>query len=377
MNRLYPFLSRIFLILGMTIAGLACAIPGLRSQLPAPEAGGPVVILSSPTNSQVFEPAGEIKIQSTALDPEGVTRVELMVDGEVTWIDANAQPEPNTPFIVAQPWTPAVPGTHVLQVRAYNAANVAGQSDPVTVNIVAAAQVVAEQAPVTTSEPNPPTATPISALASVATPTPTPLPATAVSDSTPTPTIVLSTPTPTPTSGTFAATGLEPEGRFKDIWLEVGAGDSPLGYPTGPVITDRDFARQLFEQGLMVWWDSPDDPNLIWVIDSPAADLSRGATSNRYPDTWDDDDDDDVYSCDAARENDDKGPVRGFGKLWCEQPRLQTRLGDPGGNERGSGGFPPFAEVQFFQGGVMIYNPIDREVYVLFDQGNWWRFANR
>jgi hypothetical protein len=374
MHRSYPFLSRIFLILGMTIAGLACAIPGLGNEPPSPKAGGPVVTISSPTSGQVLEPAGEIKIQSTSLDPEGVTRVELVVDGEVIWIDANAQPETNTPFIVAQLWTPTVPGTHVIQVRAYNAANVAGQSDPVTVNVVAEAQAVAEGAPVTTPEPNPPTATPISALASVPTPTSTPLPATAPSASTPTPTVVLSTPTPTPTPGTFAATGLEPEGRFEDIWLEVGAGDSPLGYPTGPVITNRDFARQFFEKGLMFWWDSPDDPNLIWVIDSPAADLNSGATSNRYPDTWDDDDD---FSCEAARENGDKGPVRGFGKLWCERPELQTRLGDPGDNERGSGGSPPFAEAQFFQGGVMIYNPIDREVYVLFDQGNWWRFANR
>ena len=374
MHRSYPFLSRIFLILGMTIAGLACAIPGLGNEPAAPKAGGPVVTISSPTSGQLLEPAGEIKIQSTSLDPEGVTRVELVVDGEVIWIDANAQPEANTPFIVAQLWTPTVPGTHVIQVRAYNAANVAGQSDPVTVNVVAEAQAVAEGAPVTTPEPNPPTATPISALASVPTPTSTPLPATAPSASTPTPTVVLSTPTPTPTPGTFAATGLEPEGRFEDIWLEVGAGDSPLGYPTGPVITNRDFARQFFEKGLMFWWDSPDDPNLIWAIDSPAADLNSGATSNRYPDTWDDDDD---FSCEAARENGDKGPVRGFGKLWCERPELQARLGDPGDNERGSGGSPPFAEAQFFQGGVMIYNPIDHEVYVLFDQGNWRRFASR
>jgi hypothetical protein len=270
-----------------------------------------------------------------------------------------------------------VPGPHLIQVRAYNAANVAGQSDSITVNVIAEGQTVAEGAPATTNTPeaNPPTMTPISALASVSTPTSTPQPATAPSVSTPTPTMVLSPPTPTPTPGTFAATGFEPAERFEDIWLEVGAGDSPLGYPTGPAITDRDFARQLFEKGLMFWWDSPDDPNLIWVIDSPAADLSRGATSNRYPDTWDDDDDD--YSCEAARENGDKGPVRGFGKLWCERPELQTRLGNPGDNERGSGGTPPFAEVQFFQGGVMLYNPSNSELYVLFDQGNWRRFAKR
>ncbi|MEW5957419.1 MAG: hypothetical protein AB1801_06830, partial [Chloroflexota bacterium] len=199
-------------------------------------------------------------------------------------------------------------------------------------------------------------------------PSPTPSP----SPVTPSATIPLPTPTVTPTPGVFAATGLAPEGRFKDIWDELGAGQSRLGYPTGPEISDRDYARQYFERGLMLWWDNPQGDAYIWVIDSPAEDLKSGATWNRYPDAWAGED---GYACEAARANAEKGPVRGFGYLWCRRPELQTRLGQPRQAEAGSGGAPPYSHVQFFQGGVMLANPLNSEMYVLFDQGDWQRFG--
>ena len=118
----------------------------------------------------------------------------------------------------------------------------------------------------------------------------------------------------------------------------------------------------------MFWWDAPEGPGIIWVIDSPAPGFGDGATSNRYIDTWDGDD---PYACAEAR---DGGPVRGFGKVWCDFPELQTRLGFPSEPEGGSGGKAPFASVQFFQGGVMIHNPLNNESYVLFEQGDWQRF---
>jgi hypothetical protein len=119
----------------------------------------------------------------------------------------------------------------------------------------------------------------------------------------------------------------------------------------------------------MYWWDNPDNPDTIWVLDTPAADWRSGKSSNRYDDTWQAADGD--VSCEQAREG---GPVRGFGKLWCERPELQSRLGHPREPERGSGGAPPYAQVQFFQGGVIIYNPANAEVFVLFEQGDWQRF---
>jgi hypothetical protein len=279
---------------------------------------------------------------------------------------------------VAQTWPAELPGSHVIQVTAYNTDNVAGQSEPLTVNVIAAsAQSVAdsEASPVPDQpEPSPPTETPVSTLADA--PTAPPLPAATATPApptpTPTPALPTATPTNTPTPGAYASTGLDPEGRFKDIWEELGGGDSRLGYPTGPEINDRNFAKQYFENGLMYWWDNPDDPDQIWVIDSPAPDLRSGARSNRYPDEWDGDDE---VSCEAAAANAEKGPLRGFGWLWCQRPELQSRLGNPVEPEAGSSGNPPFGRVLFFQGGVMLHNPLNAEVYVLFDQGDWQRFS--
>jgi hypothetical protein len=121
----------------------------------------------------------------------------------------------------------------------------------------------------------------------------------------------------------------------------------------------------------MYWWDNPQNPDFIWVIDAPQADAKSGTSWNRYNDTWNGQD---PFSCEAARQNGDKGPLRGFGQLWCSRPELQARLGNPWEQEAGSAGRPPFGRVQFFQGGVMLYNSINSEVFVLFDQGDWQRF---
>jgi hypothetical protein len=370
----------IMLVVVITIS-LACGLPGMGGETtPVADSSGPQVTLISPNTEQKLESGREIKVQSTSIDATtGIVRVELLIDNQVMWVDANPQPQPDTPYIVAQPWTPEIPGSHVIQVRAYNTDNVAGQSEPLVVQVVALAQAVDDEASPSTDEAevNTPTNTPLSVVEATASPTltppsssTTPMP-TLTPTSTTTPTVT-PTPTSTPTPGTFANTGIKSDGRFKDVWSEVGGGDGRLGYPTGPEIKDRDFARQYFEQGLMYWWDNPDGPDYIWVIDSPATDLRRGKTWNRYVDTWDGGDE---YACDQARRNGDKGPRRGFGKLWCERPELQTRLGNPREGEAGSGGSPPYGHVQFYQGGVMLYNPLNAEVFVLFDQGDWLRFG--
>ncbi len=352
----------------LAITGLACAIiPGLGNTQAVDNGNKPAVALSNPIAGQKLQIGQETDVQSVSVDETGITRVELLVDGEVIWIDANAKPEPEAPFIVVQPWTPKTPGAHVIRVRAYNTANVAGESSPLTVEAVIDT-VTNQEATATSVKPvtlgatsaNTPTPT------NTASPTAAPEP---ISDTAlPLPTVT-NTPTATPQPQIFSPTGLEPNGRFKDIWFELGRGTSRLGYPTGPEINDRNYAKQSFENGLMIWWDNPDDPDYIWAIDSPADDFKSGETSNRYPDTWEAGSDE--YSCDRARIG---GPIRGFGKVWCEWPELQARLGYPQEPEAGSGGRAPYAHVQFFQGGVFIYTPLNKEVYVLFAQGDWQRF---
>ncbi len=357
--------------------GLACAIPGLNSNpSPSEQAGKPAVALSNPTKGQKLAVGVETKVQSVSVDAQGIARVELVINGEVIWVDANAKPEPDVPFIVAQPWFPDTPGTYIVRARAYNNANISGESEPVEVEVGDTVSESASNAPATaTTEKDeiivPNTATPLPSnipsttpvVEVVATPTAT------VEDPTPTPTSTLS-PTPTPRPQKFTATGFEPDGRFKDIWFELGNGDSRLGYPTKPEIKDRDYAKQSFERGLMIWWDNPEGPNYIWVLDSPVPGFQSGGTSNRFNDTWEAGDDD--YSCAEARNG--GGPRRGFGKVWCDYPELQSRLGYPSEPEAGSGGAAPYALVQFFQGGLMFYNPGNDTVHVLFEQGDWQNF---
>ncbi len=400
MEREYSFIRGILFIF-ILLAGVSCTAPGIGGDVSLTVEGSiPQVTISSPVAGQKLEPAQEVKIQSTSLDADkGIVRVELVVNNEVIWVDANPDPQPNTPYIVAQSWTPKIPGSHLIQVRAYNVDNTMGQSEPLIVEVVAEAQNVSDT-PVAAQNDDASATPTVAALIVTPTATSTPLPL----DVSPTPppvctppscqldggevyycpgecpggcgttcATVTPTPTSTPTPGSFTATGLEPDSRFKEIWQEVGGGKSRLGYPTAAAIIDRNFARQYFERGLMFWWDNPDDgADFIWAIDSPAEDLKSGTTWNRYDDTWPGGDE---FSCDEARANGNFGPIRGFGRVWCEHPELQTRLGNPRDYEGGSGGNPPFAHVQFFQGGVMIYNPLNAEVFVLFDQGDWQRFG--
>lgn len=352
--------------LGLTLA--ACTVPGITPS-PAEPKSTPAVTLSYPETGQVFQVGEEVKVQSASVDTEGVARVELLVNGEVVRIDANAQPQPNTPFIVAQPWLPDIPGSYLVQVRVHNSAGGAAETSPLTVEVSQAARAAGlSPSPTSTSQPGPAEATPAPTEPSDA---PAPA-ATATTGATATATLPAVTPSPTPTPGTFTDTGIEPQGRFYDIWQDVGGGESRLGYPTAPEINTQNYAKQFFEQGLMYWWDNPDGADYIWVIDSPAPDLNSGQTWNRYVDTWEGQD---PFACDEARGNGEYGPMRGFGQLWCSRPDLKERLGNPWEREGGSAGQPPFSRVQFFQGGVMLYNPINAEVYVLFDQGDWLRFG--
>ena len=205
------------------------------------------------------------------------------------------------------------------------------------------------------------TAIPTLTPTAIAIPTHTP---TAIAIPTHSPTVaVTNSPTTIPT---FTPRGVIPDGRFKDIWQGLDAGDSRLGYPISQEFSNRDFVIQRFEKGVMYWWDNPDNRDYIWVIDSPAADFKSGQKSTQFTDEWNGQ----QYNCEAAPDNGDKGPKGGFGWLWCHQQELQRRLGNPREAEVKYNG----SHVQFFQGGVMLCDPINHEVYVLFTRGDWQMF---
>lgn len=122
----------------------------------------------------------------------------------------------------------------------------------------------------------------------------------------------------------------------------------------------------------MYWWDSPEEGDAIWALIAETPTLERGESWSRHIDAWAGDN---AHSCQEALSNGDMGPLRGFGQVWCDQADVRDRLGAPRELERGSGGIAPFGQVQFYQGGVMLDNPINAEVYVLFERGDWLRFG--
>lgn len=117
----------------------------------------PSVVIISPKNNEIFGQDQPITVSSKSVDPQGIARVDLIVNGKVAATQLNPQPEPNQALLVSQFWLPDIVGNQVIQVVTYNTAGVAGKSDFVFVQVV----------------PRPPTVTPEPSLTSTPTPTPT------------------------------------------------------------------------------------------------------------------------------------------------------------------------------------------------------------
>jgi len=128
-------------------------------------AGKPTVIIAAPPSGSQFRENESVAVQSTSTDSAGITRVELLVDGQVVRTDPS--PSPQVSFTVIQTWT-ATPGTHVLSVRAYNTAGAV--SDPAAVSI-SVAQVAVPVPPATAFAPPPGAPTPIPTATATTAPT--------------------------------------------------------------------------------------------------------------------------------------------------------------------------------------------------------------
>ncbi len=389
---------RILAVWGILLAAsLACSI----GQRAVPEANAPSVTLTHPLPGQTA-PVGEpISVDSTSVDADGVQRVELWVDDRMLRVDSN--PKVSSPYIVSQSWQSDVPGTHVILVKAFDAQGVEGQSQPVVITLETAAQTLPQPTPVVQASPIPggeePPSTP---LAPSETPIPplltTEAPTSVAPEPGNTPGVMCTpppcqadevyycpgdcpggcgtqcaTPTPTATPPSFEPTGIETHGVLKPVWEKPRVKDY-LGYPTSEASDNRDYARQYFEHGYLYWWDRPGGPGLIWAVEIPQPAAGQGFHwIGPYEDTWDEGD---PFSCDSARAN-PNGPIRGFGKLWCDHPEIAQAIGAAREPEDGTGKSTNYGVVQFFQGGVMLYSPLEREVWVLFNGGVWQRYPVR
>jgi uncharacterized protein YraI len=129
-------------LLGLLAATLACSIGA------AQPAAKPTVVITSPPAGTSFAVGQDVVVQSVAADPQGISRVELWVDGQLVHTLAVAPAA--TSYAASQPWKPAVIGSHIVEVRAYNVNNVT--NDPVQV-IVTVAEAVANATPSPTTGP--------------------------------------------------------------------------------------------------------------------------------------------------------------------------------------------------------------------------------
>jgi len=130
-------------IAGLTIlamcllGGIAVAIiVGLGAGGGPATGEGPAVQVQSPANGAQVRAGQELIVQSTATDAQGVTRIELWVDGTLGGVTTSPDEKGQQTLVAAQPWTFQQPGTHTIQVRARNRANAEGSSPLIAVTVV-------------------------------------------------------------------------------------------------------------------------------------------------------------------------------------------------------------------------------------------------
>ncbi len=122
---------------------------------PAPSL--PATQIIAPPYGSAFVEGEEVGVQSVSTDVDGITRVELWVDGTLAQTQTAPSAQGEKQFNVVQRWLAAGSGAHTLVVRAFNAANRSAEASiPIAVNPRAVAQATvppSATAPVVTATP--------------------------------------------------------------------------------------------------------------------------------------------------------------------------------------------------------------------------------
>ena len=80
----------------------------------------PVVLISSPRQGEEVRVGEAVRIHAIARDSARVVRVELWADGELREAQGSSLPDGVSPFPLVAVWRPTSPGTHTINVRAFN-----------------------------------------------------------------------------------------------------------------------------------------------------------------------------------------------------------------------------------------------------------------
>ncbi|MBI5650368.1 MAG: Ig-like domain-containing protein [Chloroflexi bacterium] len=112
-------MKRIILILVLLM--FAFALIGCAS---AP----PQVVITTPVSGAQFDAGQDIPIVTTAGDANGVTQIELFVDGQRVKTDPSPTGQPQKTFSVQQVWKATTPGAHIVIVRALTERGATGEA---------------------------------------------------------------------------------------------------------------------------------------------------------------------------------------------------------------------------------------------------------
>jgi hypothetical protein len=126
---------------GLAALAVPPALPAQAQSTPTSTAtiqSIPSVVIVSPVADQTFTFGELIPVVSRSADPQGITRLDLMVNGKLLARISNMNPQTNKTRTASQMWLPEIIGSHVIQVIAYNAAGTTGESELVFVQVLPA-----------------------------------------------------------------------------------------------------------------------------------------------------------------------------------------------------------------------------------------------
>ncbi len=98
------------------------------------DTAAPSVVIESPASGASVRRGTRLEVESTAVNSDGIARVELYVDGQRIHTANNPNPR-NRSWTVAQPYAADVTGSHILTARAYDSNGQSGLSRQVVIDV--------------------------------------------------------------------------------------------------------------------------------------------------------------------------------------------------------------------------------------------------
>ena len=134
----------ILILIGICLISAVIALLGYRGLRRTALDHRPLVIIHSPLNREEGVIGQEMILHATARAQDGVSRVELWVDGAMVASRDASDDEAISPLVITAGWTPRILGPHTLLVLASSPHRVEGQST-IVVDIVEAATISDEE----------------------------------------------------------------------------------------------------------------------------------------------------------------------------------------------------------------------------------------